>query len=53
MKRSVLIGATLWLLTISVLHLSLNVGWKEVAHQIKVMLGQERQTLYVGFLPVT
>jgi hypothetical protein len=53
MKSKILTGALLWLAIISGLHVTLNVGWGELAHNIRVMLGQARRTLYVGFLPVT
>ena len=53
MKSKILTGALLWLLVISGLHVTLNVGWGDLAHEVKVMFGQARRTLYVGFLPVT
>lgn len=53
MKFKVFIGAVVWTLLISALHVQLNVGWRELGHKLKVLLGVERQELLVGFLPVT
>jgi hypothetical protein len=53
MKAKVLFGAALWAVLISVLHVSLNVGWANLARQMRVLFGGERQELIVGFLPVT
>ena len=38
---------------ITALHVSLNVGWAELAQKVKVAIGKERAQLIVGFLPVT
>ena len=48
MKRS-----NAWLVLITVGHVQLNVGWQKVAQEVRVLLGQERPELVVGFLPVT
>lgn len=53
MKFKVFVGALMWALFISALHVQLNVGWRQLGHQMKVLLGVERQELLVGFLPVT
>ena len=53
MKRKVLIGALLWTLLITLVHVSLNVGWGELGKQVEVMRGERREELVVGFLPVT
>ena len=53
MKFRIMVGSFAWLLVISLLHVSLNVGWKDLWHDVKVLFGQERRTLLVGFLPVT
>lgn len=53
MKRKVLIGALLWALVVTVSHVQLNVGWKELSSQIEEFLGKKRRELTVGFLPVT
>ncbi len=53
MKLRVILGALLWTLLITVLHVSLNVGWGELVQKAKVAIGVERARLIVGFLPVT
>ncbi len=53
MKFKVFVGALMWALSISALHVQLNVGWGSLGQRFKVMLGIERQELLVGFLPVT
>jgi hypothetical protein len=53
MKLKVLLGSLAWALFVTVLHLQLNVGWDRLGHRIKVLLGEEREELIVGFLPVT
>ena len=53
MKLKILTGALAWLLAITGLHVTLNVGWGELWHDVKVMLGSARRTLVAGFLPVT
>ncbi len=53
MKRKVLFGALLWTLLISVVHVTLNIGWGRLVDEVQVMRGAKRQELIVGFLPVT
>lgn len=53
MKRKVLFGAILWTAFITLLHVQLNVGWARVRDEIGALLGDEREELLVGFLPVT
>ena len=53
MKLRVILGALGWTLFITLLHVSLNVGWAELAQKVKVAIGKERAQLIVGFLPVT
>jgi hypothetical protein len=53
MKLKVLLGATAWLLLITVSHLGLNVGFDTLAQRYRVLVGEEREELIVGFLPVT
>ena len=53
MKLKVLLGALLWTLLVSVAHLQLNVGWREVGEIVREWMGGKRKTLEVGFLPVT
>ncbi|MDF1800395.1 MAG: hypothetical protein P1V81_14550 [Planctomycetota bacterium] len=53
MKLKVLLGATAWLLLITISHIALNIGFDKLAKQYRVMTGQERGELIVGFLPVT
>ena len=53
MKRQVAIGACLWTLLITLVHVQLNVGWGELASKVRILLGTEREEMIVGFLPVT
>ena len=53
MKRKVMIGALLWTLFITAVHVTLNVGWGRLQGKIDVMRGEKRAELIVGFLPVT
>jgi hypothetical protein len=53
MKARLILFSSLFLALISVAHVQLNVGWDELAHKWAVMMGEERKTLRVGFLPVT
>lgn len=53
MKRKILLGALLWTLLITLAHIQLNVGWKELESQVLRRFSGERGELLVGFLPVT
>ena len=53
MIRKVFLGAVLWALLITVVHVQLNIGWSAVRHEIDVRRGMVREELIVGFLPVT
>ena len=53
MKAKVATLALIWTLLISGLHIHLNIGWDELGDEIAVLLGGERKTMLVGFLPVT
>ena len=53
MKLKVLVGALVWSLFITALHVQLNVGWRELQDRLKVLVGMQRAELVVGFLPVT
>ena len=53
MKRKVLCGALLWTLLITAVHIQLNVGWAELRGKLRVLRGEARGELVVGFLPVT
>jgi len=53
LKRQVCIGAALWTLFITVLHIQFNVGWGALSDKVEVMRGTRRAELIVGFLPVT
>ena len=48
MKRKVLIATLAWLLSITLLHVQLNVGWDRLLGFL-----QGRSEMVVGFLPVT
>lgn len=53
MKLRILLGAVLWTVLITCLHLWANVGLTEFDQAVRVWLGTERAQLRVGFLPVT
>ena len=53
MKRKVLIGAFLWTALITLVHVQLNIGWKDLRDRVDVLRGEKRAELIVGFLPVT
>ncbi len=53
MKLKVTIGALIWTLLITVLHIQLNVGWVKLVDKIMVTVGAQRAEMVVGFLPVT
>ncbi len=53
MKRKVCIGALIWALLITVVHIQLNIGWSAIRHNIDVRRGAAREEMIVGFLPVT
>ncbi|MFT4710615.1 MAG: hypothetical protein ACJAZ8_001785 [Planctomycetota bacterium] len=53
MKRSILLGAILWLLFITASHIQLNIGWDKVQDSVAQTFGKERDKMIVGFLPVT
>ena len=53
MKRSILLGAILWLLFITGSHVQLNVGWDKVQESFAQIMGKKRDKMIVGFLPVT
>jgi len=53
MKRKVLIGWLVWLSLITFGHLWLNIGFETLSKRARVALGDEREELIVGFLPVT
>jgi len=53
MKLKIALSAGLWLVLITTAHVWLNVGFKNLGHELRVMMGEEREVLKVGFLPVT
>ena len=53
MKRNVLIGALAWAILLTLAHIQLNIGWRELKYNVDVTLGNRRRELTVGFLPVT
>lgn len=42
-----------WVVGITILHLTLNVGWSFVASKVGGLFRQQAVTLLVGYLPVT
>ena len=53
MKARIALFTVLFLALVSAAHVRWNIGWKAVEDDLRMLLGGERQTLYVGFLPVT
>lgn len=53
MKLRILLGAALWTALITLLHIWANVGFSEFGTAVRIWLGIERQSLRVGYLPVT
>lgn len=53
MKHKILVGSSVWLVLITLLHVQLNIGWERLGKDVRVLLGSERPELVVGFLPVT
>ncbi len=53
MKSKIVLIVLGWTLLISILHFDRNVGWGELTDEVRVLLGQQRRSLIVGFLPVT
>ncbi|MDF1838185.1 MAG: hypothetical protein P1V35_09975 [Planctomycetota bacterium] len=53
MKRKVMLGALLWTLLITLLHIQQNVGFSNLVRKVEVMRGERPADLIVGFLPVT
>ncbi len=53
MKRKIFGGVLVWLLLVSLSHVTLNIGWQRLAQRFEVLLGERRAELVVGFLPVT
>jgi hypothetical protein len=52
-KQRILLGSILWTLLITVLHVWANVGFGAFVQDLRVWAGIERESLRVGFLPVT
>lgn len=42
-----------WVVGISLAHLTLNIGWGFVASKVKGVFTRQEATLWVGYLPVT
>jgi hypothetical protein len=53
MKRSIFLGAIIWLLFITSSHIELNVGWAKMQTSVGQFFGMKRDKMIVGFLPVT
>ena len=53
MKLRVGSAALVWALFITLLHVQLNIGWAELGAKVRVLTGERRAELRVGFLPVT
>lgn len=53
MKFKILVSAGIWLCLITLCHIWLNVGFTKVGKEFRILMGEERSELIVGFLPVT
>lgn len=53
MKSKLLLFSIAWLAIISIAHVAVNIGFSKLATKVRVAMGQEREELVVGFLPVT
>lgn len=53
MKAKLMMFSMIWLVFITVAHVSMNIGFDRFSKQVRVALTDERPELIVGFLPVT
>lgn len=53
MKLRIVLGSIVWTLLVTCLHLWANVGFDRVGASVRQLMGIERSSLRVGFLPVT
>jgi hypothetical protein len=53
MKFRVFVGVLVWTALITAAHVQLNIGWARLGEHVRVLLGSQRRTLEVGFIPVT
>lgn len=53
MKLRIVTGTVLWTLAITLLHVWANVGFRELAGDLRVWAGIDTPVLRVGYLPVT
>jgi hypothetical protein len=49
-RRKIIVGLTVWIAAITVLHLSLNVDWAVVLNEQKPL---DKRKLNVAYIPVT
>jgi len=52
-KLRIVLGAVLWTLLITVMHVWANVGFERFARELETWAGVTRPRLRVAFLPVT
>ena len=52
-KPLLLTAVAVWVVGISLAHVTLNLGWGSVMSSIGRVLGRQEVTLWVGYLPVT
>ena len=52
-KPFLVTAIVVWVVGISLAHLTLNIGWGFVTSKIGRVLGHREVTLWVGYLPVT
>ena len=52
-KYLLVTAMAVWVVVISLAHLTLNIGWGFVASKIRGVFTRQEATLWVGYLPVT
>ena len=52
-KYLLMTALVVWVVGISLAHVTLNLGWGSVMSNIGRVLGRREVTLWVGYLPVT
>jgi hypothetical protein len=52
-KYLLVTAVAVWVIGISLAHVTLNLGWGSVVSNIGRLLGRREVTLWVGYLPVT
>lgn len=53
MKAKILLGALVFYALVAIAHIGVNIGFERFVRDVRVAFGLERESLRVGFLPVT